>query len=100
MTPPEFREKRAQESSLLIVEMEKEARAVEELFNEAMHNMDDTRRIQELKQRKKTMSITKRLKGTQDMKKLQSELKIVQTKKQERQAELEPLQEQVAHMIV
>jgi hypothetical protein len=40
----------------------------EERFNEA---------IQELKQRQKTMSISKRLKGTQDMKKLQTDLKEV-----------------------
>jgi hypothetical protein len=42
--------------------------------------------IQDLKQRHKTMSITERLKGTQDMKKLQEELKPVQTQKQEIQA--------------
>jgi hypothetical protein len=42
------------------------------------------------------MSIIECLKGTQDMKKLQIELKTTQTKKQERQDELEPLQEQAA----
>jgi hypothetical protein len=36
------------------------------------------------------------LKGTQEMKTLQTELKTIHTKKQERQAELEPLQEQAA----
>jgi len=46
------------------------------------------------------MSITECMEGTQDMKKLQSKLKIVQTNKKERQAELEPLQEQAAQMIV
>jgi len=43
-----------------------------------------------------TMSITKHLKGTQEMKNLQIELKTEQTKKKERQVELEPLQEQEA----
>jgi hypothetical protein len=45
------------------------------------------------------MSITERLKDTQDMKKLQTDFKTVQTKKQERQAELEPIREQVMQMI-
>jgi hypothetical protein len=39
------------------------------------------------------MSITERLKGAQDMKKLQAELIAVQTQKQERQVQMEPLQE-------
>jgi hypothetical protein len=39
------------------------------------------------------------LKGTQEMKTLQTELKTTQTNKQERQVELEPLQEQEAKMI-
>jgi DNA repair exonuclease SbcCD ATPase subunit len=116
MTPPEVREQREQESSLQITEMEKEARKVEELFDrttqiwtileedEKVQQWDQEEEtinasIQELKQRQKTMSITERLKGTQDMKKLQTELKTVQTKKQERQAELEPLQEQATQMI-
>jgi uncharacterized membrane-anchored protein YhcB (DUF1043 family) len=46
------------------------------------------------------MSITERLKGTQEMKTLQTELKTMQTNKQERQAQLEPLQEQATQMIV
>jgi hypothetical protein len=46
------------------------------------------------------MSITKRMKGTQDMKKLLSELKTTHTKKQQRQAELEPHQEKAAQMIM
>jgi hypothetical protein len=46
------------------------------------------------------MSITERLKGTQEMKTLQTELKTMQTQKQERQVELEPLQEQATQMIV
>jgi hypothetical protein len=60
---------------------------------------DNHAAIQELKQRQKTMSITECLKGTQDMKKLQTELKAVQMQKQERQVELEPLQEQATQMI-
>jgi hypothetical protein len=55
--------------------------------------------IQELNQWKKTMIIIKRLKGTQEMKNLQIELKTMETKKQERQVELEPLQEKEAQMI-
>jgi hypothetical protein len=46
------------------------------------------------------MIITEKLEGTQESKTLQTELKTVQTRKQERQAELEPLQEQVAQMIL
>jgi hypothetical protein len=46
------------------------------------------------------MSITKHLKGTQEMKTLQTELKTTQMNKQERQAQLEPLQEQATQMIV
>jgi hypothetical protein len=56
--------------------------------------------IQELKKMYKIMRITVFLKGTQDMKNLQTNLKIVQTNKQEREAELEPLQEQAVQMIV
>jgi hypothetical protein len=37
------------------------------------------------------MSVTKNLKGTQDMKNLQSNLKDAQMQKHERQAEVEPL---------
>jgi hypothetical protein len=97
--------------------MEKEAREVEELFDRAaqiwtileedekVQQWDQEEEtintsIQELKKRQKTMSITECLKGTQDMKKLQTELKTTQTKKQERQDELEPLQEQATQMIV
>jgi hypothetical protein len=41
--------------------------------------------IQELKNRHKTMSITEHLKGNQDLKKLQEDLKATQRQKQERQ---------------
>jgi hypothetical protein len=40
------------------------------------------------------------MKGTQDMKKLQSELKFAHTKKKARQAELEPIQEKATQMIL
>ena len=49
--------------------------------------------MQELKQQQKTMSITERLKGTQEMKTLQTELNTVQINKKERQTQLDPLQE-------
>jgi hypothetical protein len=42
--------------------------------------------IQELKQQQKTMSITERLKGTKEMKTLQTKLKTTQINKQERQS--------------
>jgi chromosome segregation ATPase len=116
MTPPEVREKRKQEVAIQIAEMEKQASAVEELFDRATQlwtaleedekvqqwdQEDDTinAAIQELKQRKKTMSIIECLKGTQDMKKLQTKLKVTQMQKQARQAELEPLQEQTTQVI-
>jgi hypothetical protein len=74
--------------------MEKEARAVEELFDrfvqlwtifeedKKVQKWDQEEEtnipaIQELKQRQKKMSIIECLKGTQDMKKLQTELKTV-----------------------
>jgi len=92
MTPPEVQEQREQQSALQIVDMEKEARAVEELFDRAVHiwtileedekvqQWDQEEEIintsiQELKKRQKIMSITEHLKGTRDMKKLQTELK-------------------------
>jgi hypothetical protein len=45
------------------------------------------------------MSITERVKGAQDMKKLQEELIVAQTQKKERQAQMEPLQEWAAEVI-
>ena len=42
------------------------------------------------------MSIMECVKGTQEMKKLQAELTTAQTQKQERQAQIEPLQERIA----
>jgi hypothetical protein len=96
--------------------MEKQASTAEKLFDRAAQlwttleedeqvqqwDQEEERvsaAIQELKKRKKAMSITEHMKGTQDMKKLQSELKTAQTKKQARQAELEPLQEKATQMI-
>jgi predicted nucleic acid-binding Zn-ribbon protein len=55
--------------------------------------------IQDLKQRQKTMSIMERVKGAQDMKKLQAELIVVQTQKKECQAQMEPLQEWATEVI-
>jgi predicted nucleic acid-binding Zn-ribbon protein len=55
--------------------------------------------IQELKQRKKTIPIPERIKGMQEMKKMQAELITAQTQKQERQAQIEPLQERVAEVL-
>jgi hypothetical protein len=46
------------------------------------------------------MRIMERLKGTQEMKTMQTELKRTQINKRERQTQLEPLQEQATHMIV
>jgi hypothetical protein len=46
-----------------------------------------------------TMSIIECLKGTQDINKLYTYLKAVQMQKQERQDELDPLQEQAVQMI-
>ena len=46
------------------------------------------------------MRITERLKGTQEMKILQTKLKTTQTNKKEIQAQLEPLQEQATQMIM
>jgi predicted nucleic acid-binding Zn-ribbon protein len=55
--------------------------------------------IQKLKQRKKTIPIPERVKGTQEMKKMQVELITAQTQKQERRAQIEPLKERVEKVI-
>ena len=77
-----------------MVEMEKQESAIEELFNRFVHlwialeedeqvqqwDQEEERvstSIQYLKQRQKVMSITERLKGTQDMKKMLSDLKAM-----------------------
>jgi hypothetical protein len=48
--------------------------------------------MQELKQKYKTMTITEKLKNTQEMKNLQVDLKSIQVDKQSRKSQLEPLQ--------
>ena len=45
------------------------------------------------------MSITQRIKGVQDMNKLQAELTNAQTQKIEHQAQMEPFQERVAEVL-
>jgi F0F1-type ATP synthase membrane subunit b/b' len=45
------------------------------------------------------MNITEHVKGNQDLKKLQADLKAMQRQKHERQEEVEPLQEQATEMI-
>jgi hypothetical protein len=55
--------------------------------------------IQELKQRQKTIPIPEHVKGMQELKKMQAELITAQTQKQERQAQIEPLQEWVAEVL-
>jgi hypothetical protein len=83
--------------------MEKEAREVAKLFDrtaqiwtileedEKVQQWDQqedkiSASIQELNKQQKTMSIMELLKGTQEMKTLQTELNIVHMNKQERQA--------------
>jgi predicted nucleic acid-binding Zn-ribbon protein len=55
--------------------------------------------IQEFKQKQKTIPIPKRVKGTQELKKLQAELLTAQTQKHERRAQIEPLQERIATVL-
>jgi hypothetical protein len=55
--------------------------------------------FQDLKQRKKTITIMERVKGVHDMKKLQVELTTVQMQKKERRAQMKPLQERVEEFI-
>jgi hypothetical protein len=47
--------------------------------------------IQELKQRPNTIPIPERVKGMQELKKMQAKLITAQTQKQEHQAQIEPL---------
>jgi hypothetical protein len=49
--------------------------------------------IQEIKQRKNTIPIPERVKGMQELKKMQEELITAQTQKEEHQAQIEPSQE-------
>jgi hypothetical protein len=115
-TPPEVREQRKQEATEQLQEIDQQVRATTDLFEEATQlwtKLEEDQQvqqwdkeeeristtIQDLKQRQKTMAITERVKGAQDMKKLQAELTTVQTWKKERQAQMEPLQERVAEVI-
>jgi hypothetical protein len=50
-------------------------------------------KIQEFKQQQKTIPIPEWVKGTQELKKLHTEILTTQTQKHERQAQIEPLQE-------
>jgi uncharacterized coiled-coil DUF342 family protein len=115
-TPPEVREQRKQEATKQIQEIERQVSATADLFDKATQlwmKLEEDQQvqqwdkeeerisatIQDLKQRQKTMSITERVKGVQDMKKLQAELTTAQTQKKECQAQMEPLQERVAEVI-
>jgi hypothetical protein len=53
-------------------------------------------KIQEFKKQQKTIPIPERVKGTQEINKLHAKLLTAQTQKQEWQAQIEPLQEQIA----
>ena len=116
MNPPQVIEQKNQEDAFQIGDMEKQVNTVSKLFDGAMHlqtvlkeeekvqqwDQEEEREstsIQQLRKKKKTMSFTECLKGNMDLKKLQVELKVVQIEKQERQEEVEPLQEQEAQMI-
>jgi DNA repair exonuclease SbcCD ATPase subunit len=116
-TPPEVTAEREQHASLQVEMMEKEAKKVTQLFDrtaqlwttleedDRVQQLDQQEEeintaIQELKQQQNSMSITERLKGTQEMKTLQTELKTAQNNKQARQAQLEPLQEKATQIIV
>ena len=55
--------------------------------------------MQELKKTQKNMTIPNKLKTTQEMKNLQSQLKSIQVDKQLRQAQLESLQEGEEYML-
>jgi hypothetical protein len=55
--------------------------------------------VQDLKKIKKTMDISLRMKASQELKKLEVEVKTVQEKKQARQAQLEPFQQKAEGMI-
>jgi chromosome segregation ATPase len=116
-TPPEVREQRKQEVALQMEAMEEQVSATTGLFDRATQlwtTLDEDEQVQqwdqeeerlsvamqELKNRQKMMSITERLKGNQDMKKLQADLNATQRQKHERQEEVEPLQEKVVQLIV
>jgi hypothetical protein len=110
------KEQRKQEATTQLQEIEQQVSTTTDLFDKATQlwtSLEEDQQvqqwdkeeerinavIQELKQRQKTIPITERIKGTQDMKRLQAELITAQTQKQERQAQMEPLQERVAEVL-
>jgi polyhydroxyalkanoate synthesis regulator protein len=95
-TPPEVKEQRKQEETTQLQEMEQQVSTTTELLDkeaqlwtrleedpQVQHWDKEEERInamiQELKQRKKTIPILERVKGTQEMKKMQEELITAQT---------------------
>jgi chromosome segregation ATPase len=115
-TPPAVKEQRRQATTTQIQEMEKQVSTTADLLDKAAQlwtrleedpqvqrwDKEEERinaAIQELKQRKNTIPIPERVKGTQELKKMQAELITAQTQKQERQAQIEPLQERVAEVL-
>jgi hypothetical protein len=99
-TPPTVKEKRKQEAVAQLQEIEQQVSTTTDLFDQATQlwtKLEEDQQvqrwdkeeerinavIQDLKQRQKTMAITERVKGVQDMKKLQAELTTAQTQKQE-----------------
>jgi hypothetical protein len=73
--------------------------------DEGIHQLDQREDkvnivVQYLKQRKKEMPISKRMKAAWEMKSLQAELKKIQVDKQTRWDQLEPLQEKEERMIL
>jgi cell division FtsZ-interacting protein ZapD len=115
-TPPAMKEQRKQEEIVQVQEMEQQVSTVVKLLDKAAQiwtrleenphvqrwDKEEERinaMIQELKQRHKTIPIPERVKGTQDIKNMQVELITTQTQKQERRAQIEPLQEWVAEII-
>jgi hypothetical protein len=110
------KEKRKQEATTQLQEIEQQVSTTAELFDKATQlwtrleedpqvqrwDKEEERInavIQELKQRQKTIPIPERVKGMQEMKKMQAELITAQTQKHERQAQIEPLQERVAEVL-
>jgi hypothetical protein len=102
------KEKRKQESTVQLQEMEQQVSTAAKLLDKAVQlwtrleedpqvqcwDKEEERInaiIQELKQRQKTIPISERFKGTREMKKMQAELITAQTQKQECQAQIEPL---------
>jgi hypothetical protein len=115
-TPLAVKEQRKQEATMQLQEMEQQVSTTTELLDKAVQlwtrleedpqvqrwDKEEERinaMIQELKQRQKTIPIPERVKGMQEMKKMQAELITAQTQKQERQAQIEPLQEWVAEIL-